>query len=299
MKEMNLPKLSILYSPKFRSFIYVVSGVAGAIIVLVGYLLFCIENEITSLFSAEPLIKFFSNYVSHTYIAFAITVSLAAPSILIHLEFRRKRLIDNALPRLLEDMAESQEAGMTLLQALEESSRREYGPLSEELRKLTAKLSWGIEFEDAFKAFSESIGTELSLRTTTLILEAIRLGGDLKTTFNSTAQFVRQMIELRDERESQLRPFMMVIYVSTIVFVIIMMILYQSFFLPMAMEPTRFLRLAMSLEGYKSLLFDLSIVEALFGGLTAGKLSQGQVLNGLKHSVILIVIVSVIFGLFM
>jgi len=109
----------------------------------------------------------------HLLTALAIMVSAGPPAIVIHLEERRKRLIDDALPRLLDDVAESQEAGMTLLQALEESSRRKYGPITEDLKRLVAQLSWGVEFEKAFMNFAERIGTELSVRVTTLLLEAI------------------------------------------------------------------------------------------------------------------------------
>jgi flagellar protein FlaJ len=259
--------------------VYASSIAAGLLIVLAGYLFYSLT------------------YLFHSYVGFAIAVSLSAPSVLIHFENRRKRLIDNALPRLLDDLAESQDAGMTLLQALEESSRRRYGPITEELKKLTAELSWGVEFGQAFKAFAERIGTELSIRTTTLILEAVRVGGDLKATFGSTAKFVREIIKLREERESQLRAHMIVIYISILIFLVIIVILYESFFVPMEMGTTRFLALPMSLEEYKSLLFDLSLVEAVFGGLIAGKLSQGLVSNGLKHSVLLSLVVTFVFTL--
>jgi flagellar protein FlaJ len=259
--------------------VYGGSAAAGLLIVAAGYLSFSLT------------------YLFHSYVGLAIAVSLSAPSVLIQWENRRKRLIDNALPRLLDDVAESQDAGMTLLQALEESSRRRYGPITEELKKLTAELSWGVEFGQAFRAFAGRIGTELSMRTTTLILEAVRLGGNLKTTFGSTAEFVREIIKLRDERESELRAYLMIIYTSCLIFLVIMVILYQSFFIPMEKEPTRFLRLPMSLQEYKSLLFDLSLVEAVFGGLIAGKLSQGLILNGLKHSVVLSLVATVVFTL--
>jgi len=281
--------LSILQKPlsfRIKVLIYAASVAIGVIIILFGYSSFCLKQGVI-MFSPLSFVRFFSRYAAHPYIGFAIIASLAMPSVVIHFENWRKRLIDNALPRLLEDLAESQETGMTLLQSLEESSRRKYGPITDELKKLTAELSWGVEFEKAFTAFSERIGTELSVRTTTLVLEATTLGGDLKSTFNSTAEFVRQMIELRDERESQLRPYMMVIYVSTLIFVLIVIILYHSFFLPMAKEPSRFLKIPMSLEGYKALLFDLSLIEGIFGGLTAGKISEGLTFNGLKHSVVL------------
>lgn len=262
---------------KVKMLTYVFSLIIGLAVIFLGYLT-------TSL-----------SYYFHSYLGAAISISLTAPAVIIHLDNRRRELIDGMLPRLLDDLAESQDAGMTLLEALEASSKRKYGPITEELKKLVAELSWGVEFEVAFKAFSERIGTDLSAKITALILEAIRLGGDLKTTFGSTAKFVREIIRLREERKAQLRPYLMVIYVSCIIFLIIMLILYQSFFLPMAAQKTRFLRLPMSLEGYKSLLFDLSIVETVFGGLIGGKLSQGTALNGLKHSVILNLIATIIF----
>jgi hypothetical protein len=57
------------------------------------------------------------------------------------------------------------------------------------------------------------------------------------------------------------------------------------------------MKLPMSIEGYKVILFDLVVIEAFFGGITAGKLSGGRIFSGFKHSVSLMAIVLVIFGL--
>jgi len=244
---------------------------------------------------------FYPAFTFHIFVAGALAAAMTMPALLILWEERVRGRIDEMLPRFLEDVAESQEAGMTLLKALEASSKRDYGPITRELRLLTAQLTWGVEFEAAFSSFSKRIDTEMTVKVTVLLLEAMRLGGDLKATFNSTASFVREVIQLRNERESQLRPFMMVIYVSSFVFMVIIIILYQSFFLSMASGGTRggsFMRLPMSLEGYKAVLFDLVAVEAFFGGITAGKLSGGRALTGLKHSVTLLAVVTVVFGLF-
>jgi len=264
-----------IYLTRARYLVYALSAVAGAILVAVGYL------------------SFGTDYSFHCYVGFALVLSLLAPSMIVHMASVRKSRLDDALPRLLDDISESYDAGMTLLQALEASSKRKYGPMTDELKKLAAQLSWGVEFEKAFKSFSDRISTDLSARITTLLIEAVMLGGDLKTTFKSTTKFLRQMIALKNERESQLRPFLMVIYASSLVFLLLIVILYNSFFVPMAAQPTRFLRMEMSLESYKSLLFDLALVEAIFGGLTAGKLSQGLTLIGVKHAVVLIFVASV------
>ncbi len=238
------------------------------------------------------------DYFFHVYVALAVLVGVALPALLLHLESSRKRLIDGALPRLFEDLAQGQEAGMTLLQALQETSKRDYGPVSEELKILVAKLTWGIAFEDAFRSFAERIGTDLTARVTVLLLEAVRLGGDLKASFRSTAAFVRKMIDMRNEREAQLRTYLIVIYVSTMVFMLVVVIIYQSLFLHMTPTSRGFMRLPLTLETYKGYLLDLAVVEAVIGGLAAGKLSEGRLLYGLKHSVLMLVAVLLVFTFF-
>ncbi len=106
------------------------------------------------------------------------------------------------------------------------------------------------------------------------------------------------MVELRNERESQLRPFLMVIYISTIVFVLIVIIMYRSLFVQMSGTQSSFFQLGLSLETYKSYLFDLAVVEAILGGFVAGKLSEGVTLYGLKHSIIMLLTVTIVFSVF-
>jgi len=250
--------------------------------------------------TALGYVLYYPDFMFHMYIGAGLVVVLTPPALYSLWDERKKNQIDSMLPRLLEDIAEGQESGLTLLKSFELSSQRNYGPLSRELRQMVAQLTWGVEFEDALRLFSERVDTELTTKITILLIEAMKLGGDLKNTFHSTASFVREMTQLRDERESQLKPYMMIIYISVIVFMVIIIILYQSFFLSMAQggSGTGFMKLPMSLEGYKVILFDLVVIEAFFGGITAGKLSGGRISSGLKHSVSLILVVLVVFGMF-
>ena len=80
-------------------------------------------------------VQFFPANSFHMFLSLAAVVGCTGPAILFELKYRRKNLIDENLPRLLEDLAESQETGMTLVQSIEESSRRKYGPLTSELKK--------------------------------------------------------------------------------------------------------------------------------------------------------------------
>ena len=50
------------------------------------------------------------------------------------------------------------------------------------------------------------------------------------------------------------------------------------------------LRIEMTQDQLKILLFDLATLEAIFGGIIAAKLSSGTIYPGLKHSIIMLLI---------
>lgn len=265
--------------PRIKTAIVATSVIAGLLIALFGY------------------IQYFPAYTFHTFLTLAAIVTCIGPAALLQLKYRRRNLIDENLPRLLEDLAESQETGMTLIQSMEEAARRKYGPLTVELRKMITKLSWGIKFEDAFQDFAKRTETEMTQKVVTLILQAIHLGGDLKKIFVSTASFTRKMVEIKKERSSELRQYVFTIYTIIVIFLIILMVLYQSFFMPFSSGGERFLALKTSPEAFKGVLSDLAIIEAFVGGIIAGKLGEGTVFLGLKHSIILLLISLFFVGL--
>ncbi len=246
---------------------------------------------------------FYPGLTFHYLVGASVAILLLGPSIVEHFQALKKSRIDSALPQLLNDIGEGQETGMTLLQSLNEVSNRDYGPISKELKKLVSQLSWGIDFSTAFQAFASRVGTSMTMKVSILIVEAVKFGGDLKTAFRSTAEFLREILELREERQVQLRPFFLVIYVSSLIFDLIVITLYRSFILPLAPPPladggVSFLRMPLTLGEFRSILFDMAIIEAFFGGLAAGKFGTGRALSGLKHSVLLMGVAIVVFWAF-
>jgi len=66
----------------------------------------------------------------------------------------------------------------------------------------------------------------------------------------------------------------------------------------MSSVPSSFFKVSLSIEEYKAYLFDLAIIEAILGGFAAGKLSEGVTLYGLKHSIIMLLAVTIVFTVF-
>lgn len=238
-----------------------------------------------------------SEFQLHAFAAISLIVGLIAPSIMSILQSRRKNQIDLLLPQILVDLSEGLRAGMTFIESIEETSKRDYGWLSKELRTLMAQISWGVPNAEAFQNFSKRCGTEMTEKTIALLLTAIKLGGDLRSVFASTAQFLRRMLEVKDERTDQLRPYLSIIYVTLIIFLVTMYMLYTSLAGLLTMQST-IVKVKLSREQMKILLFDLALIEGLFGGLIASKLSEGSIYLGLKHSIIMLAINTAAFIVF-
>jgi flagellar protein FlaJ len=222
------------------------------------------------------------------YLLLAVVITVFPPAVLDYADYRWKRSIDKHLPDLFRSIVQAQKSGMTLPQALEEASKRNYGPLTKELKKIVAQMSWGVSFEEALQSFGKRVNTALVGRTVPLILEAQRSGGKVEKVFEPLEKFVQTTLTFDAERKTQTRPYLAIIYVAFFVFLFTIIMLFKSFFVDMSdFFATQFT--LMSPQEARSIFFHMSSIQAFFGGLVAGKMGEGTVGGGLKHSVILLI----------
>jgi flagellar protein FlaJ len=260
-----LPKIEAIE----KKIAWIVSGSLGMIICLTAILLL----------RDSPLFD--------EYFLLAVVITVFPPAVLDYVDHRWKRAIDKHLPDLFRSIVQAQKSGMTLPQALEEASKRNYGPLTSELKKMVAQMSWGVLFEEALQSFGKRVDTALVRRTIPLILEAQRSGGQVEKVFEPLEKFVQTTLTFDDERKTQTRPYIAITYVAFFVFLFTIIMLFKSFFVDMTNLSTGQFELMSSTEA-RSIFFHMSAIQAFFGGLVAGKMGEGTVGGGLKHSVILL-----------
>lgn len=227
----------------------------------------------------------------HEWFTLALIVLIAIPSIFIYRrDAKRIEGIDTNLPYLLREIADSQRIGMTLPRAIAEAANRNYGPITPELKKLAAKISWGIPFSQAMRQFRDALDTPLARQATVLILEAERSGGELEKIFDSAQTFVQELLDIRQERANAIKPYMYIVFMSYVIFAIVIFVLFTTFFAPFGVEgigqneggiPP------IPLDGFKTAFLYLLVTQAFFSGLTAGKMATGKVMRGLPHAAFL------------
>jgi flagellar protein FlaJ len=232
------------------------------------------------------------------FVFFGFLIVVSPIALMNYLDYRWRKAVDEHLPDLFRSIVQAQETGMTLPKALEEAAERDYGPLTPELKKMTVQISWGASFEDALLAFGRRVGTVLTQRTVPMIIEASRSGGRVEKVFDPMGKFIQTTILLDKERKTQTRPYIAIIYVALFVFLFTIVILFKTFFTGVD-GMALFTMSTTSPASLQRIFLHLTLVQGFFSGLAAGKMGEGSVSAGLKHSLVMMLLGYVALKIFL
>jgi flagellar protein FlaJ len=232
----------------------------------------------------------------------ALTIGVLPPSIVGIIHNRWKNKIEKATPDFLRDLATASKTGIPLQVALEHASKRIYGPLTNELQILVAHMSWGMNFNQALEEMGNRIDLPLIKKATVLINEAAKHGGDLSNIFDSTAKYLDNINSWAAKRRQQTSPYVLIFYFSVFIFLFIIIIISNMLFTPLSQTGAgniSFIKPIITPADSRRLFFHASLLEALFGGLIAGKINEDSFVDGLKHVTILAIATGIAFYLFL
>ena len=221
---------------------------------------------------------------------------------------QKRDSIDRNMPVFLLALLSSVQSGANLIKAIEQAADRNLGALTPELKNLRANISWGTPIEEAFENFAERTGTRVSRRVTVLLEMAMKIGGDVTENLEMIQKHVSEMQNIEKSRRSALQPYTYTIYISFGVFLAVAVLLTTSFFTEIEKVQDGLLASGSGTEGLfgslasmeiaklESSLFNMAIIEAVFGGLAAGKIGAGSYVAGTKHVVVMIIMAVIAFN---
>lgn len=288
----EIPKPSLIYTQKFR--VGAPSAAVGVIVVILSLYFQGFSNN---------------SSIRDIGVIFGVLTAVVPLTMLQLKESQRKDSIDRNLPLFLLALSSAVQSGANLIRAIETTADRNMGSLTPELKNLRANLSWGMPVEDAFENFANRTGTKMARRVTVLLEMALKIGGDIRTNLEMIQKHVTELQNLEKERKSSLAPYTYTIYISFAVFLGISVILSSQFFsqfeliqdlLNNSSAPKGsggFLSSIsnMDIDSLNQVLFNMSIIEAVFGGIAAGKIGSGTYVAGIKHIIVMIVMAVVAF----
>jgi archaeal flagellar protein FlaJ len=209
------------------------------------------------------------------------------------------------------NLVESVKTGTPISKSIINMKKKSFGVLSKHIEKLANQISMGIPLRVALQTFANDVNNTTVFRTITLIGQAERAGGNIGEILEAVAKAVSMVDKLKKERKATISTLVVQGYIIFFVFMIIVLVM-QFYIIPMLSGISDSGGLGIggmgggspidASEVSKSFLY-LVIFQGIFSGLTIGKLSEGTLKGGIKHSFAMVVlsfsistVANIIFG---
>ena len=231
---------------------------------------------------------------------------IALPFIIgISLEGKKEQEINEMFLEFSRNLAESVNTGTPISKSIINMKKNNYGELGPFINKLANQIALGIPVNTALKTFADDIDSNVIKRAVALISEAERAGGEIDYIIGSVAKSISEVEKLKKERMSSIYNLVVQGYIIFFIFIGIMLVM-EFKILPLTMGMGSLgggfssfgsgsienlgkasAGPAFSQEELSQSFLYLLLAQGFFAGLTIGKLTEGKIKAGIKHSFIL------------
>ncbi|VVB80247.1 Type II secretion system (T2SS), protein F [uncultured archaeon] len=270
---------------KTRNFIY--AGIGTVLIVFIFIF-----------FNTPSLARF--KYFLVSVIFVLMLLPFVSENVLVSKKQKEK---DSKFLEFVRDLVENVKSGTPIAKAILNVQSRDYGALTIHVRKLGNQIALGIPLTTALVNFASDSKSPVIKRAVGLISEAERSGGQIDSILSSVSGSVDQTEKLKKEQRSAVFNLVVQGYIIFVIFILIVLVL-QYLILPLTKDigGAGFKDLNSNIKvganvNFEVPLLSLLIVQSFFAGLVIGKISEGSLKDGIKHSFILIGLTLVISSL--
>ncbi|MBU0756471.1 MAG: type II secretion system F family protein [Nanoarchaeota archaeon] len=232
-------------------------------------------------------------------------------------EEARQKELENRFLDFVRNLAGAIKSGMPVPKAIMHIARLDYGPLSKFVRKLGNQVEWAIPVHKAFIYFSNSTRNDIIKRAVATVIEAEEAGGNMENVLESITTSLIEIRKIKDSRKASVHSQIMQSYIIFFVFIGVMIVIQkllvpnlmgteslsltgdiQSTGNPIKMDveilftsmPAFIVSFTQWLSSLEGIFLMLSLIQGFFAGVIVGKLAEGDLTSGLKHSLVMMTI---------
>ncbi|WP_144799168.1 type II secretion system F family protein [Halorubrum depositum] len=240
---------------------------------------------------------------------------LAVYAVVYEVRKRRVRRVESSVPDFLDRLASVNEAGTSVVGSVRRVADSNLEELTADLKRTRRDIDWGADVGTALRRLERRVRSPMTSRAVALVTNAMHASGDIGPVLRIAADEARATWSLRRERRQVMLTYLIVIYISFLVFLGIIASLSVSF-IPAIEEaavpgaggtggvpgapsgPTGITDGLGDIDAfaYEQLFFHAAAVQAVCSGLVAGQLGEGSVRDGVKHVVVLLVLTLLTFA---
>ncbi|MFC7098589.1 type II secretion system F family protein [Halobaculum marinum] len=232
---------------------------------------------------------------------------LVAYGVAYEVDKRRTRAIERAVPDFLDRMASINDAGMTVVESLRRLTRSDLDRLSPEVERAWRDVQWGADVSTALGRMRDRTRSPMVSRAVALVTNAIDASGEVAPVLEIAADEARATRRLRRERRQVMVTYLLVIYISFLVFLGIIVALTVAFIpavegaqlagpngannVPGGISAGVLGSLGgVNVDAYVVLFYHAAAIQGVASGLVAGQLGEGTVSDGVKHAAIMLLL---------
>ncbi|MFH1064210.1 MAG: type II secretion system F family protein [Candidatus Woesearchaeota archaeon] len=245
---------------------------------------------------------------------------------------KRQKEIESMFPEFVRNLVGAIKSGMPVSKAIIYVAHTDYGALTPYVIKLANQVEWAIPVHKALLNFANETDNGVIKRSIATVIEAEISGGNMEDVLETVTSSVIEIKKIKLARKTSIHSQLVQSYIIFIVFLGVMVVI-QNLLIPYIAdietknvdgmsEGAGMSLSSASLGGvlspiqidYSSLgaflgtfgawlvsirgvFLMLSQIQALFAGLVLGKLSEGDIKTGVKHSLILMTIAFFVISL--
>ncbi len=252
------------------------------------------EKPIYSLVFSVPVALIYLVLAIHTIrpefaLVISTIIALAPLSFFHEMKKRWLNRIREQIPEFLKDLAGICSTGSTLQQAIEIVAETGKGGIYDEVRRMQRDIEWGAGLVEAFAKFSNRLKVPALTRVVVVLMDVLRIGGDLTEALHLCARDAELERTLVRERKVSMLIYVIIIYVAFFAFLGIMYMLFTKFFPSMFQSGGGIFKHTVNKDELIWVMSQATLLQGLFSGIVAGVMGEGDPLSGIKHSIVMLI----------
>ncbi|MBS3142933.1 type II secretion system F family protein [Candidatus Woesearchaeota archaeon] len=256
----------------------------------------------------------------------AVSIAWAQYWLDFFIENTRQRNIERMFPEFVRALVSAIKSGMPVSRAILHVAEADFGDLTPYVKKLAYQVEWNIPIHKALLLFGDATGNKIIKRALATVIEAETSGGNIEDVLDSITHSLVEIKKIKEKRRAAVHSQIVQNYIIFFIFLGVIVTI-QNMLIPYVlnlqgaqfgssdilapMESTIVQSVPIDVSSLGAFVFSLggwfmslngiflmlAVVQGFFAGLVIGKLSEGNLKYGVKHSLILVTATLIIMSL--
>jgi flagellar protein FlaJ len=263
-----------------------------------------LRQPVKILFFSVPIAAFVSSLL---YLRFSLDITacvisglmMAITPYAVVYEFKQRNLgrFEESLLDFLRAIASGVKSGLTLPASLKIASTADLGPLTGEVKRMSADLEWGTSAGEALNRFEHRVrGSELLSRAVRTIKKASDADEDIGDVLDILMRDVATKRELEREMKGAMGTYTIIMLIMFGIFMFTVYMIAHSILAMSTKGGTVIPLFGIDVPVVMTVFMHAAIIEGVFTGLVAGQSRTGDLRAGLKFSILMMLTAYVVFA---